>query len=205
MNDQRAYFDETAHRYPTPVDLPLAQRLELEHLERALGSIPGKTIVDFGAGSGRVTFWFLKKGYNVTAVDISPKSLSDLVRHYTQQKQPSWGILLTSSRLPNTRFDAIVGADILHHVDMQVHLPNLYQILKPGGRIAFSEPNAWFFLWYVYIFLRSLPWAIERGILHMTVSKITSELHLAGFSHIHIAGFPFFRRIAFRFIVTATK
>lgn len=201
MNNQRAYFDEAAHRYPTPVDPPLAQQLEVEHLERALGSIPGKTVMDFGAGSGRVTFWFLKKGYDVTAVDISPQSLSDLVRHYKQYKQPSWGILLTSSKLPNIRYDAIVGADILHHVDMKEYLPRLYSILKSGGRIAFSEPNAWFLPWYAYIVLRRLPWSIEKGILQITIPKIKQGLERAKFSDISIHGFLFH----FRLIITAAK
>lgn len=202
-NNQRAYFDVAANRYSTPVNPPLVQRLEMEHLERALGKIPGKTIVDFGAGSGRVTFWFLKKGFNVIAVDVSKQSLTDLYTLYTTHKTSSWGKLNTSTVLPKTKVDAVVGADILHHVDIKEYLPKLYRILKPGGSIAFSEPNAWFLPWYAYILIRKLPWSIERGILRMTAYRITQGLAKAEFHHIRIHGFPKF--VWFRLIVSAQK
>lgn len=203
MNDQATYFDDPTHRYQHTHNPPLAQRLEMEHLEKALGKTPGKTIVDFGAGSGRVTFWFLKKGFNVTAVDVSKQSLTDLQILYNTHKTSSWGKLTAATALPKTKVDAVVGSDILHHVDMQTHLPKLYRLLKPGGRAAFSEPHAWFFPWYVYLFLRRLPWNVERDILQMTACRITRELEKAGFQKIRITGFPGF--VWFRLIVSAQK
>lgn len=227
-DNQQRYFDDASHRYPDVVDPPFAQRLEMEHLERALGKTPGKNIMDFGAGSGRVTCWFLKKGYNVTAVDISQKSLSDLTRLFRRHRKPSWGILKTATKLPKSEFDAIVGADILHHVSLNTYLPKLYRTLKSDGRIAFSEPNAWHLPWYIHWYIERIPWEIERGALQCTLINLQKQLHRAHFSDVTIAGhglFPtrllepfsslcrfnalqlggYLKPFAFRFIITARK
>ena len=233
MNIQRAFFDHEKHRYPTEDILTpkLAQQLEMTHLERALHIPPGSTILDFGAGSGRVTCWFLQRGYNVTAVDISTKSLLSLRQLYQAKRKKSWGKLTTSTTLPSDkRFDGIVGADILHHIDIPTELPKLYRILKPNGAIAFSEPNAWNVLWYLHYAIQRIPWHIEKGILHCTASNLKKQLSRAGFSAIHIdphgllptrlfnthptlcrwnaftlGNAPIFRVFAFRFILSARK
>ncbi len=38
-------------------------------------------------------------------------------------------------------FDAIVGSSILHHLEIRPALRRIYQLLAPGGRLAFAEPN----------------------------------------------------------------
>lgn len=192
MNDQQAFFDEPSHRYPidAAVHPSLSQQLEMEHLQQSLGILSGNRILDFGAGSGRVTFWFLKRGYDVTAVDVSPKSLRGLRRVYTRERQSSWGTLTTANRLPQEAgaYDAVVGADILHHVDINKYLPLLYRTLKPGGRVAFSEPNAWHLPWYIFLLWQRLPWSIERGILLMSIPKLTTLFRENGFRNVSING-----------------
>lgn len=230
MNDQQHYFDDAAHRYPNAVNPPLAQQLEMEHLERSLGKLSGKTILDFGAGSGRVTFWFLKRGYDVTAVDVSLKSLTDLKRMYKYKRTSSWGKLKTTTALPEKQFDAIVGADILHHIDLPTYLPRLYRMLKPFGRIAFSEPNAVHLLWYIHYLREGIPWHIEKGILQCTITNLVKLFRHTGFSKVDVKGhgiiptkllnklptfcrlnalsfgnIPVVRSIAFRFILSAQR
>lgn len=229
MNDQQKYFDTKSHRYPHALHPAFSQRLELAHLEEALGPTP-KTLVDFGAGSGRVAIWFLKKGCDVTAVDVSAQSLLDLQRAYRRQRTKSWGRLRITTRLPNTTFDAVVGADILHHVDIKTYLPRLASLLKPGGRIAFSEPNAWHIPWYFHWMNERIPWRIEKGVLQCTIPNLRKQMRFSGFHHIRIDGhgliptrlfeafpslcvynartlgnIPLLTFLAFRFIVSAQK
>ena len=229
MNDQQEYFDASSHRYQHALTPAFSQQLELSHLERALGLHP-KTVLDFGSGSGRVAIWFLKKGCDVTAVDVSKQSLLDLQDAYKRRKSASWGTLRIATRLPDATFDAVVGADVLHHVDIREYLPKLASLLAPGGRIAFSEPNAWHIPWYLHWMKEGIPWHIEQGVLQCTMSNLRAVARLAGLGDIRIDGhgliptrllevFPglctynaltlgnvqLLRLFAFRFILTARK
>lgn len=38
-------------------------------------------------------------------------------------------------------FNAVIGASILHHVDVSRTLASIYKVLVPGGKILFMEPN----------------------------------------------------------------
>ena len=190
MNDQQMYFDESPHRHPVENALHpmLYQQLEMEHLENSLAVRPGARLLDFGAGSGRVSFWFLKKGYNVTAVDVSKQSLKDVSNSYNKHKTSTWGELKTFTRIPNAVFDAIVRADVLHHVDILHYLPLFYKALKPGSRIAFSEPNAWHLPWYIHWASVHIPWDIEKGVLQCTPTNLKRSLKRSGFRHVTVEG-----------------
>lgn len=233
MNDQRDYFNDVSHQYRTDllINTPMVQALEMQDLQANFHKKSVQSILDFGAGNGRVTFWFLQLGHNVTAIDISSRSLSDIRALYAKHKKPSWGILQTKTSLPhNTRFDVVVGADILHHVDIKKLLPQLKTVLKPHGRIVFSEPNAWHIPWYIHYARKRIPWHMERGILQCTYRNLYHQFACAGFQDIHIKGHgllptplissvsslckinalsfgdaPFFRGIAFRYIISATN
>lgn len=233
MNDQQAYFDESSHRHPFENALHplLYQKLEIGHLEKSLSLHSASHILDFGTGSGRVAFWFLKKGHDVTAIDVSSESLRDLQRMYAQHKTSDWGKLTTATDLPkNGLFDSVVGADILHHVEITTYLPELYRLVKPGGKIAFSEPNAWHIPWYIHWTIKHIPWHIEKGVLQCTIPNLTHKFRQAGFKSVYITGhglfptpivngvpwlcrqnamvwgnFPWFRLFAFRFIIYAIK
>lgn len=233
MNDQQSYFDESSHRHPFQNALHplLYQKLEMEHLEKFLALPRAAHILDFGTGSGRVAFWFLKKGHSVTAIDVSSKSLHDLQKMYRQHKTKNWGKLITAMELPKEDFfDCIVGADILHHVAINTYLPLLCNVLKPSGNIAFSEPNAWHIPWYVHWRMNRIPWHIEKGVFQCTLSNLFRSFRKAGFKNIKITGhglfptpvlnsapwicrqnalvwgnLPWFRPTAFRFIIHAMK
>lgn len=42
---------------------------------------------------------------------------------------------------PDNHFDYIIGSSVLHHLDIPKALSEMFRVLKPGGRIAFTEPN----------------------------------------------------------------
>ncbi len=51
------------------------------------------------------------------------------------------GNIETAEGLEGREFDAIVGVSVLHHVDLDACLANVFPLLRPGGRFAFAEPN----------------------------------------------------------------
>jgi SAM-dependent methyltransferase len=38
-------------------------------------------------------------------------------------------------------FDAVIGSSILHHLDLNRTWPKIFDLLRPGGRMSFAEPN----------------------------------------------------------------
>ena len=101
---------------------------------------PGKRVLEIGCGAGALTEKLATTGAEITATDILPEFLT-----LTEDKTPNIKTQITDGEtlrgLPNDYFDAVVGLSILHHLDLDKALPNIYRVLKKGGSIAFSEPN----------------------------------------------------------------
>ena len=38
-------------------------------------------------------------------------------------------------------YDTIYGSSVLHHVDLDLAMPHVFNALKTGGKIVFTEPN----------------------------------------------------------------
>ncbi len=46
-----------------------------------------------------------------------------------------------SRSYPDAGFDSVVGSSVLHHLELEEALGEIYRVLKPGGTIYFTEPN----------------------------------------------------------------
>jgi cyclopropane fatty-acyl-phospholipid synthase-like methyltransferase len=188
---QAAFFNQQRNQYATGavIQPPLHTRMEVERVLRQLTArnVPRTGhVLDFGAGTGRLTIPLLEGGYRVTAVDVSQASLDSL-----QDVAAQLGLrdLETTQELPeDAQYDAVVGADILHHVAMPEYLPRLRRLLKKGGVMAFSEPGALNPTWYVYLPL-AFDWSVEKGVTTCTTWNLTRQLRRAGFEDIEISGF----------------
>jgi SAM-dependent methyltransferase len=194
---QEDFFDIEKHQYAQAlvVSPPRHTANEIDAILQRLRRHPGiESVADFGAGSGRLTIPLLRQRYSVLAVDLSTRSLDNLRSLAARLSLPSPA---TSRQLPRgMRFDAIVGTDILHHVDLDNQLPVLYDALRTGGRLIFSEPGGCNPTWYVYLPLTA-PWHIERGVRNCTYCNLKRTLERSGFSDVSISGLgllprPFF-------------
>ncbi len=101
----------------------------------------GQYVLEVGCGSGFFTSLFAKSGARIVAVDISP-DLLDLAR---DRNLPEGQVVFLQSRFEDCieigPFDAIVGSSVLHHLDIEPALANIYKLLKTGGKLSFAEPN----------------------------------------------------------------
>lgn len=146
-----------------------------------------ETIVDFGAGTGRLTIALLKNNYQVLAIDVDNSSLKELIKSAkTINKENK---LKTINKLPvKNKFNLIVGSDILHHLNLDNWLPIFYKHLNKGGRIIFSEPNAWHLFWWLFIFI-FLDFKEEKGLTQCSYFALKDRLLKYGFKNIKISGF----------------
>ncbi len=99
---------------------------------------PGVHTLELGCGSGIFTQMFDQTGATVVAVDISP----DLIE-IARQRNPGASFICGSfeDQIFEQQFDSIVGSSVLHHLDVDAALEKCMALLKPGGVIAFAEPN----------------------------------------------------------------
>lgn len=209
MNDelklQQKFFDEQKNQYssnliPKP---PFHTKLEIKAILQKIKRIKtGSFVADFGAGSGRITVPLLQKGYNVTSIDLSKKSLQNIRVLATSLKLRS---LKTIESFPNDkRFDAIVGADVLHHINLDIYLPKLYKILEKSGMIVFSEPGGFNPSWYMYLPI-FYDWQVEKGVMTCSFFNLKNKFNIYGFKNIKIEGLGLFPRSLLNWSKTICK
>jgi len=191
---QSTFFNNETHQYKRKSidNPPLHTKFELNLILKTIfKSNSCKKIVDFGAGTGRLTIPLIKAGYNVTAVDVSKKSLSVLQSNVKNNYKNR--LKTTHSLVGVRKYDMFVGADILHHIDFDIYFPHFYFSLKQKGRILFSEPGALNISWYIFLPV-FVGWEVEKGVLNCTYWNIKNKLKLYGFSNIKITGLGLFPR-----------
>lgn len=179
IGSQSLHFDELAEKSTDSLYDPnpcLSQndvnKFILSYLE------PGKTILEIGAGKGKYTTLFLKNNFEVTAVDISAKSLEVLY-----QTAKTYGVGEKLKTVKGTvqenlnllgRFDYVVFTDTLHHITKE-GTDSLFAILggllAPAGRIVAYEPNGHYPFWRLMgLINKDFIWEYEKNILHCTKS-----------------------------------
>ena len=124
------------------------QRDTIQHLSHGIGTAlrrrvdlqPHMEVLDFGAGTGLLTAHVAAEVARVTAVDTSPAMLERLMaKPELAGKVEALCQDILSTPL-DTRFDLIISAMALHHVQDTAALMNCFNaLLLPGGQIALAD------------------------------------------------------------------
>ncbi|HEU4567345.1 MAG TPA: class I SAM-dependent methyltransferase [Marmoricola sp.] len=105
--------------------------------EEAVAWLVGRqpaTVVELGAGTGKLTELLVAAGHDVLATDPLPEMLAHLRR-----RLPDVRTALASAEeipVPSRSVDVVVCAQSFHWFDHDVALPEIARVLRPGGRIA---------------------------------------------------------------------
>lgn len=112
---------------------------ELEHIEITLRKIEHQKILEIGCSVGRDAEFYCQHAEEYHGIDLSDVAIA----------------IAKSKRLPNARFyctdaheldfvdnsfDFVIVNSLLHHLDLEVVLPEIHRILKNTGCIILREP-----------------------------------------------------------------
>ncbi len=101
----------------------------------------GKSILDLGCRDGVITAYFIP-GNNVTGADIDREALR-LLAERTHIKTLHLNLQDELWPVEKESFDVVVIAEVLEHLYFPSRiLANIARVLKPGGSIVGSVPNA---------------------------------------------------------------
>lgn len=198
---QKSFFDKKKNRYDESliINPPFHTRAEIDNILTGLKDIKKNgTIVDFGAGNGRLTIPLLQNNFNVVSVDLSGKSLMR-IKNLSNKLRLGKRLKISTTFPKRSNFAVVGGADILHHVDMNQYLPVIHKSLKKSGKVVFSEPGGWNIAWYIYLPI-FISWEVERGIVNCTFYNFKNKFERYGFKNVKIKGLGLLPRPFFNFL-----
>lgn len=149
---ERAFHDQQADRRRLDLSDPRSLLVQddawLDHaswirpaVER-LGDISGLPVLDLGCGPGMSSVVLARRGAIVTAVDLSAGYLAEASWRARVNGVNVNLVQSAGERLPFTdgRFARIWGNAVLHHLDLDLAVPELVRVLRPDGLAVFCEP-----------------------------------------------------------------
>ena len=103
--------------------------------------IAGKKVLELGCGTGEFTKRIAQTGADITAVDIS-SDLLEIARETISNVNARFHIQnVEKLDFEDGSFDVVIGSSILHHLNLNPALKEVYRVLRRGGRVVFTEPN----------------------------------------------------------------
>ncbi|HEX6762224.1 MAG TPA: class I SAM-dependent methyltransferase [Gaiellaceae bacterium] len=106
----------------------------VEWLTRRVDLRAGRTVVDVGAGTGKLTRLLVPTGARVVAVEPLPAMLGKLV----EAAPGAEAMLGTAEEIPleDASADVITVAQAMHWFDQERALPEFRRVLRPDGAVA---------------------------------------------------------------------
>jgi 2-polyprenyl-3-methyl-5-hydroxy-6-metoxy-1,4-benzoquinol methylase len=153
---------------------------------------PEKNVLEIGCGTGANSHMLASRtGMQVLGTDLCEPFISEAKAKFVL---PNLRYEILNFNQPNRfdgqLFDYIVGNGILHHLYFQLDyaLGNMKNLLKPGGRIIFMEPNLcnpYVYCIFSYQLLRKAA-SLEPEEMAFTKNFATQKLQNAGFEKIKV-------------------
>lgn len=102
---------------------------------------PETIALEIGCGTGMFTAMFAESSAKIVAVDISQDLLEKARKRGLEKDQVRFINMRFEDANLYGPFDAVIGSSVLHHLDVPRALAKIYEVLRPGGYLAFAEPN----------------------------------------------------------------
>ncbi|OGG15282.1 hypothetical protein A2875_00625 [Candidatus Gottesmanbacteria bacterium RIFCSPHIGHO2_01_FULL_46_14] len=98
-------------------------------------------VLEIGCGDGELTKRIADGKIKITATDVTPTVIN---RAKNSLKLPRVEFTVKNAEkldYDDNSIDVVCGISILHHLNTEKALEEAYRVLKPDGRLFFTEPN----------------------------------------------------------------
>ncbi len=110
----------------------------------AISSYDDPLVLELGCGTGALTRYILDMNPTLRLIgfDVSPLCIKEAIERFQQFKRVDFQVA-NAYQLPfkDNIAEAVIGASVIHHLDVEKSLQECFRVLKPGGSVWFSEPN----------------------------------------------------------------
>ena len=106
-------------------------------------NVENSEVLDYGCGTGSSIEKIVKfKPKNITGIDISEISINKAKERAKQLKiEVNFNVdNCEKTKFKNDSFDIVYGTGILHHLQIEKSLDEIYRILRSKGNLIFIEP-----------------------------------------------------------------
>lgn len=137
------HFDDKAKTWDDDPDHVERAKIIAQRLKKALGNRKIKTALEYGSGTGQLSFAMKDDIEHITLMDESEKMTEVALQKCKDLKVDSFNPVqydLLMNPLPNERFDLIFSLLTLHHIeDIEMIFEKFRELLNPGGVLAIID------------------------------------------------------------------
>jgi 2-polyprenyl-6-hydroxyphenyl methylase/3-demethylubiquinone-9 3-methyltransferase len=199
-----AKFSALAHRWWDPQSefRPLHQinPLRLAHIDRLVGGLAGKRVIDVGCGGGILAEAMASGGARVTGIDLAERPLKVAMLHRIESGVEVDYRLVPAEEAAASEpgaYDVVTCMEMLEHVpDPASTVRAFAQLVKPGGWTFFAtiNRNPKSFLFAIvgaeYV-LRLLPRGTHEYARFITPSELAGHCRAAGLEMADLTGLTY--------------
>ena len=200
-----AKFGDLAHRWWDPESemfgpLHRLNPYRLAHVERLVGGLAGRRVIDVGCGGGIFSESMAEKGASVTGIDLGEKAIKVAMLHRLESGAEVDYRLVSAEEAALAEggaYDVVTCMEMLEHVpDPASTVRACARLVKPGGWVVFStiNRNAKSFLFAIvgaeYV-LRLLPRGTHEYAKFITPSELAAHCRAAGLATADITGLTY--------------
>jgi ubiquinone/menaquinone biosynthesis C-methylase UbiE len=136
-------FDERAKDWDSDPKKVDRARAVAEAMRAAVEFRPGMNALEYGCGTGLLSFFLQDDFAAITLADTSQgmlEVLSDKIRSAKTAHMHPLRLDLAADPLPAQKFDITYSLMVLHHIpDTEVILRKFHQVLEPGGWLVVAD------------------------------------------------------------------